>query len=80
MELLSWFASKLSFRILLLPFLLLQIPSEIGQLTYLESFSIGRNALTGSLPTELGLLDGLFEIGVSSNQLSGFVSDKLAVV
>ena len=74
-----YFLSPL-FDIVLLPISYPQIPSELGWITYLESFSVGRNALKGTLPTELGLLDGLFELGLSNNELSGVVSDLRAVV
>ena len=47
------------------------IPSKIGQLTYLEDIDLSKNQLSGDVPTEFGNLTNLREIEMYSNQLSG---------
>jgi gliding motility-associated-like protein len=53
------------------------IPSEIGFLAALETFSAWRNSLTGSLPVEIAGLDSLKIIQLFGNQLSGELPQEL---
>jgi hypothetical protein len=54
------------------------IPSQIGMLTQLESFSIANAKLTGTLPSEMGNMTALRRVWLSNNGLSGSVPSELS--
>ena len=54
-----------------------ELPSELGDLTNLESLSLGSNQLSGPIPTELGDLANLESLSLGSNQLSGQIPPGL---
>ncbi len=47
------------------------IPSEIGDLTALESLQLYNNSLSGSIPAEIGNLSSLTILSLQNNALSG---------
>jgi hypothetical protein len=47
------------------------LPSELGLLTLLQSFSAQRNSLTGFLPPEIGAWTALAQLDLSENKFSG---------
>ena len=47
------------------------VPTQLGQLSKLESLRIGRNSLTGSIPAQIGNLTALRILQSESNQFSG---------
>ena len=53
------------------------IPSELGQLTFLEKLYLNDNQLTGAIPPELGDLNNLLYIALSTNQLDGAIPLQL---
>ena len=54
------------------------IPTTIGQVTTLKSFSATDCALTGTIPTELGLLTGMIQMWFYDNLLHGTIPTELA--
>ena len=55
-----------------------EIPSQIKELTKLQSLGLSGNQLTGSIPPELGNLEELRSLYLSGNQLTGRVPPELA--
>lgn len=53
------------------------IPSELGNLEYLESLGLGYNTLSGSIPSELGNLTNLTHLSLNQNNLSGSIPSSL---
>jgi len=53
------------------------IPTEIGLMTSLASFSLANSTLTGKIPTELGNLNQLRRLWLFNNQLSGSIPQAL---
>jgi hypothetical protein len=53
------------------------IPSFIGELTTLISFSVTENSMVGPLPTELGLLTNMVQMWFYANQLTGQIPSEL---
>ena len=53
------------------------IPSELGQLTYLEFLILFENDLSGTIPPELGNLTNLIVLGLGVNDLSGTIPLEL---
>lgn len=54
------------------------IPSAIGQITELASFSVTNSSLTGTIPTEFGLLQGLKRVWMYDNDLTGTIPQELS--
>ncbi len=52
------------------------IPSELGNLTNLQSLSLGVNQLNGNIPTELGNLINLQSLNLNFNALSGNIPSE----
>jgi len=53
------------------------IPTELGNLSNLESLELAWNNLTGEIPTELGNLTNLWALYLSNNQLTGEIPTEL---
>ena len=53
------------------------LPTELGDLTELDSLDLHSNQLAGSIPWQLGQLSGLFRLNLRSNQLSGAIPPEL---
>ena len=53
------------------------IPSEIGNLTYLDYLEIKNNQLTGSIPPEIGNLANLTRLYLNENQLTGSIPSEI---
>jgi len=53
------------------------IPTELGNLTNLQSLSLGANELNGNIPTELGNLINLQSLNLNFNELSGNIPSEL---
>ena len=53
------------------------IPTELGQLTNLETLHLNLNELSGSIPAELGQLTNLKTLYLDGNQLSGSIPAAL---
>jgi hypothetical protein len=53
---------------------LLQVPSELAQLTKLTSFMIVQNLITGSVPLWLTTMPSLLELLLGENMFTGTVS------
>ena len=53
------------------------IPSEIGDLQFLKTFSLWTNELTGSIPTEIGKLKDLTSLNLAVNNLTGSIPSEL---
>ncbi|MEN8219934.1 MAG: Calx-beta domain-containing protein, partial [Pseudomonadota bacterium] len=53
------------------------IPSQLGNLTKLESLRLNANQLTGSILTEFGNMSGLWYLRLDDNQLTGSIPSQL---
>ncbi len=53
------------------------IPTELGDLTSLQTLSLYSNSLSGTIPTELGDLTSLQTLSLYSNSLSGTIPTEL---
>jgi Leucine-rich repeat (LRR) protein len=54
-----------------------EIPSEIGNLTYLSVIDLGSNQLSGEIPSEIGNLNNLTILDLGGNQLSGEIPSEI---
>ena len=54
-----------------------EIPSELGNLTNLETLKLDRNELSGEIPSELGNLTNLETLKLSWHELSGEIPSEL---
>ncbi len=54
-----------------------EIPTELGNLSNLQTLNLSLNQLTGEIPTELGNLSNLQTLNLSLNQLTGEVPTEL---
>ena len=54
-----------------------EIPSEIGNLTNLESLILSSNQLTGEIPSEIGNLTNLTSLSLGYNQLTGEIPSEI---
>ena len=54
-----------------------EIPSELGNLDYLERLWLDGNGLTGEIPPELGNLDYLLQLYLDGNGLTGEIPPEL---
>ena len=54
-----------------------EIPTELGNLSNLQSLYLNYNQLTGEMPTELGNLSNLETLDLGGNQLSGEMPTEL---
>ena len=54
-----------------------EIPSELGNLTNLETLSLWDNELRGEIPVELGVLANLKVLYLNNNELSGEIPSGL---
>jgi len=52
------------------------IPSQISQLSLLESFSIANCAFTGEFPQELGVLDEIRQFDIQGNSIIGSIPEE----
>ncbi|KAJ0086368.1 hypothetical protein Patl1_07498 [Pistacia atlantica] len=53
------------------------VPSELGELTQLETLELGLNFFTGKIPPELGKLKQLKTLDISGNALTGTLPSQL---
>ena len=53
------------------------IPTEIGNLQWLEKLSLAFNDLTGTIPTEIGNLQALEGLDLDSNDLTGTIPTEI---
>jgi Leucine-rich repeat (LRR) protein len=53
------------------------IPTEIGSLSTLASFSVTENSLTGTIPSELGNLTDMQRLWMYNNFLTGTIPNEL---
>jgi len=54
------------------------IPSTLGELTTLRSFSVSDCGLTGTIPSELGKLTGMVQLWLYGNPLTGVIPSEFA--
>ena len=54
-----------------------QIPTELGNLTVMQSLYLHENQLSGTIPTELGQLTNLVSLYLDNNQLTGTIPTEL---
>jgi len=54
-----------------------EIPTELGNLSNLESLLLSSNQLTGKIPRELGNLSNLESLSLRNNQLTGEIPSEL---
>lgn len=55
------------------------IPSFIGNLSTLRSFSVTQSSLIGSIPSELGQISGMIQMWFYANFLTGPIPTELAI-
>eukprot|EP00980_Cylindrotheca_fusiformis_P007446 scaffold1537_cov108-Cylindrotheca_fusiformis.AAC.5 len=53
------------------------IPTQLGEMTNLQSLRLQQNSLDGTIPTELGLLVNMEYLFFASNELTGLVPSEL---
>lgn len=53
------------------------IPTEVGLMSNLASFSVAKGSLTGTIPTEFGKLDQLRRLWLFENDLTGKIPESL---
>ena len=53
------------------------IPTEVGLLTHMASFSITNSTLSGTIPSEIGQLSGLRRLWLFDNDLEGTIPSSL---
>lgn len=61
-------------------FLTNAMPSEIGQLTLLESLGMNENDWGGTIPTEIGNLRSLLVFGMRSTMLTGTIPTHIGLL
>jgi|GEM_PF-5145692 len=54
-----------------------ELPSEIGQLPFLEDLNLADNDLWGGVPTAIGDLDSLKRLNLKSNRLQGSLPNEI---
>jgi len=54
-----------------------ELPSSIGQLTYLETLELSFNKLSGSIPTEIGNLINLKTLAFNGNYIEGNIPESI---
>ena len=54
-----------------------EIPSEIGNLTKLETLSLYNNQLDGEIPLSIGNMNNLSDLSLFNNQLTGHIPESL---
>ncbi|KAJ7256121.1 hypothetical protein O6H91_Y415100 [Diphasiastrum complanatum] len=57
-----------------------QIPTSLGNCTYLNSLKLQKNELTGPIPGQIGILDRLKDVDFSSNRLTGLIPYTFAKI
>ncbi|OEU18862.1 L domain-like protein, partial [Fragilariopsis cylindrus CCMP1102] len=53
------------------------IPSEIGNLSKLASFSTANCGLSGSIPSEIGSMTNMIQLWLNDNKLTGAIPSEL---
>ena len=53
------------------------IPTQLGNLTALETLDLGNSELTGAIPTQLGSLTKLTRLDLSDNRLTGSIPTQM---
>lgn len=56
------------------------VPTFVGELQTLQSFSVTQNSLVGALPTELGNLANMIQMWLYGNQLTGSIPTQLGLL
>ena len=56
------------------------IPTQLGNLTALETLDLGGSELTGSVPTQLGALTKLTRLDLGDNKLTGAIPTQLGAL
>lgn len=56
------------------------VPSQLGNLPYLQALSLEYNQLSGSIPSQLGTLTNLQELHLDRNQFSGAIPAELGAL
>ena len=56
------------------------IPGEVGLLTELRGFEVGRNNLSGTIPSEIGFLSELEVLTMHDNSLGGAIPSELGML